>query len=181
MTGAVQEKMRAGYSTKAHAMMLAVNKWSALYLGVAIVFTGEIFRFVASPIFLWTNNATYTRVWYGIDEFSEILKALSQRLFTDYLYAHVNTQIRTVGELRTSKIWISWNLQNELKFIGDEDFVMYVNKPISSIKKLNRINCLQNRLFLECASFQSEVSQYRPLSIYKGYRLKESESLKSWK
>ena len=44
MTGASQEKMRAEFSTKAHAMMFAVNKWSAVYLGAAILFTGEIFR-----------------------------------------------------------------------------------------------------------------------------------------
>jgi len=57
LTGASQDKMRAEYSTKAHAMMASVNKWSTLYLGVAILFTGEIFSFISFcqryPYVLW--------------------------------------------------------------------------------------------------------------------------------
>lgn len=33
LTGASQDKMRNEFSTGAHSMMLAVNKWSMLYLG----------------------------------------------------------------------------------------------------------------------------------------------------
>ena len=34
MTGASQDRMRADYQTHAHHMMLAVNKWSIIILGV---------------------------------------------------------------------------------------------------------------------------------------------------
>lgn len=57
LTGASQDKMRAEFSTKAYSMMLSVNKWSSLYLGVAVLFTGEIFSFVSFckryPYVLW--------------------------------------------------------------------------------------------------------------------------------
>jgi len=57
LTGASQDKMRSEYQTKAHQMMLAINLWSMLYLGVSIVATGEIFQFVTFcgnyPHVLW--------------------------------------------------------------------------------------------------------------------------------
>lgn len=57
LTGASQDKMRAEYTTKAYPMMLAVNKWSACFLGVGVLFTGEVFRFLAFveryPFVLW--------------------------------------------------------------------------------------------------------------------------------
>ncbi|XP_057294160.1 solute carrier family 35 member B1-like [Hydractinia symbiolongicarpus] len=57
MTGASQERMRVEYKTQAHAMMYSVNKWSLFLLGTAIIFTGELFQFVAFcgryPYVLW--------------------------------------------------------------------------------------------------------------------------------
>lgn len=57
LTGASQDKMRNEFSTGAHSMMLAVNKWSMLYLGAGILFTGEIFSFIAFvqryPYVIW--------------------------------------------------------------------------------------------------------------------------------
>ena len=47
LTGAVQERMKAEYQTKSGHMMQAMNKWSILYLGVALTFTGEIWEFIA--------------------------------------------------------------------------------------------------------------------------------------
>lgn len=47
LTGAVQERMRSESCTEAHHMMFAVNRWSILYLGVAIAFTGEAIMFLA--------------------------------------------------------------------------------------------------------------------------------------
>lgn len=42
LTGAVQERMKAEHATKSGHMMVAMNKWSILYLGAALTFTGEI-------------------------------------------------------------------------------------------------------------------------------------------
>ena len=47
LTGAVQERMKSEYQTKSGHMMQAMNKWSILYLGVALTFTGEIWEFIA--------------------------------------------------------------------------------------------------------------------------------------
>ncbi|XP_067005998.1 solute carrier family 35 member B1 [Anabrus simplex] len=46
LTGAIQERMRAEHQTKSGHMMINMNLWSMLYLGVAIVATGEVFMFV---------------------------------------------------------------------------------------------------------------------------------------
>ena len=57
LTGASQDKMRAEYKTQSHPMMLNVNKWSVVILGLAIVCTGEIFSFLAFcgryPYVIW--------------------------------------------------------------------------------------------------------------------------------
>ncbi|XP_069671309.1 solute carrier family 35 member B1 [Periplaneta americana] len=41
LTGAIQERMRSEYQTKSGHMMLSMNFWSIIYLGVAILVTGE--------------------------------------------------------------------------------------------------------------------------------------------
>ena len=48
MTGAIQERMRAGKQVKASSghMMLNMNLWSTLYLTVAVFLTSEIWHFV---------------------------------------------------------------------------------------------------------------------------------------
>lgn len=45
LTGAVQERMKSGYNTKGGHMMKAMNMWSILFLGIALVATGEMFEF----------------------------------------------------------------------------------------------------------------------------------------
>ncbi len=47
LTGAVQERMKSEYATKSGHMMLAINKWSIGYLGVALAATGEIWQFAS--------------------------------------------------------------------------------------------------------------------------------------
>jgi len=47
VTGAIQEKMRAESATKPYPMMLKMNLWSILVLGLAVFITGEIFQFVS--------------------------------------------------------------------------------------------------------------------------------------
>ncbi|PZQ46208.1 MAG: hypothetical protein DI551_05510 [Micavibrio aeruginosavorus] len=47
LTGAVQERMRAATAPSAEHMMLAMNWWSTIILGVGVVLTGEIWEFVA--------------------------------------------------------------------------------------------------------------------------------------
>lgn len=46
ITGAIQERMRSEYKTKSGHMMLSMNLWSTIYLGVAIIITGEGLMFV---------------------------------------------------------------------------------------------------------------------------------------
>jgi len=57
LTGAVQERMKAEYSTKSGHMMKAMNLWSMAYLGLALIVTGEgwqFFSFVSRhPSVLW--------------------------------------------------------------------------------------------------------------------------------
>lgn len=47
LTGAIQERMRAAAKPSAQHMMLAMNYWSSLMLGTALVLTGEGKSFVA--------------------------------------------------------------------------------------------------------------------------------------
>lgn len=57
ITGAVQERMRAEYKTKSLHMMSSINKWSILFLGIAIIYTGEILDFLSfvqrHPSIIW--------------------------------------------------------------------------------------------------------------------------------
>jgi UDP-galactose transporter B1 len=46
LTGAVQERMKSEHQTKSGHMMRAMNKWSILYLGIALVGSGELWDFV---------------------------------------------------------------------------------------------------------------------------------------
>ncbi|XP_023724167.1 solute carrier family 35 member B1 [Cryptotermes secundus] len=46
LTGAIQERMRSEYKTKSGHMMLNMNLWSIIYLGVAIIVSGEGLVFV---------------------------------------------------------------------------------------------------------------------------------------
>lgn len=46
LTGAIQERMRAAYSPTAKHMMLSMNGWSSVLVGIALVFSGEIFEFI---------------------------------------------------------------------------------------------------------------------------------------
>lgn len=57
LTGAIQERMRSEYKTKSGHMMLSMNYWSTIYLGVAIIVTGEGLMFVnfvqRHPSLMW--------------------------------------------------------------------------------------------------------------------------------
>jgi len=46
MTGAVQERARSENRTQAYHMMINMNIWAVLYLGVALLVTGEGYNFV---------------------------------------------------------------------------------------------------------------------------------------
>ena len=46
LTGAVQERMKAGHNTKSSHMMSAMNMWSILFLGAALFVTGEMLEFI---------------------------------------------------------------------------------------------------------------------------------------
>lgn len=58
LTGAIQERMRAASRPSGQQMMLAMNGWSTVILGVALLGSGELFQFFAFsakyPI-LWVN------------------------------------------------------------------------------------------------------------------------------
>lgn len=57
LTGAVQERMKSEHKTKSGHMMTAMNMWSIVFLGGALLATGELFEFVAfvgrHPDILW--------------------------------------------------------------------------------------------------------------------------------
>ena len=46
MTGAIQERMKAEFSSKSGHMMLNMNLWSTLFLTVAVFATNEIWHFI---------------------------------------------------------------------------------------------------------------------------------------
>ncbi|XP_074652578.1 solute carrier family 35 member B1-like [Tubulanus polymorphus] len=47
LTGAIQDKARSLYSVQPHNMMLHMNLWSVLFLGILSLVTGEMFPFLA--------------------------------------------------------------------------------------------------------------------------------------
>ncbi|XP_046397096.1 solute carrier family 35 member B1 homolog [Ischnura elegans] len=47
LTGAVQERMKAEHETRSGHMMLQMNKWSCLFVGIPVVLTGEVVKFSA--------------------------------------------------------------------------------------------------------------------------------------
>jgi len=57
LTGAVQERMKSEHKTKSGHMMTAMNMWSILILGIALVATGELLEFLKfvqrHPDVLW--------------------------------------------------------------------------------------------------------------------------------
>lgn len=57
LTAAIQERMRGEYQTKSGHMMLNMNLWSIMFLCVAILCTGEIFKFInfvqRHPSIIW--------------------------------------------------------------------------------------------------------------------------------
>jgi len=57
LTGAVQERMKTEYKTKSGHMMMAMNKWSIMYLGVGLALTGEGLEFIGfikrHPSVIW--------------------------------------------------------------------------------------------------------------------------------
>lgn len=46
LTGVAQDHMRARFQTSAYHMMLNINMWSTLVLGLAVLWTGEVWEFV---------------------------------------------------------------------------------------------------------------------------------------
>ncbi|XP_072173429.1 solute carrier family 35 member B1-like [Diadema setosum] len=64
LTGAIQEKMRGRFQTKPHPMMFNMNMWSILYLGIAIVVTGEVFEFI--PFFFRHPSVLLDIVFFGL-------------------------------------------------------------------------------------------------------------------
>ncbi|TRY96546.1 hypothetical protein DNTS_004710 [Danionella cerebrum] len=64
LTGVVQDHMRGRYQTGANHMMLHVNVWSTLVLGIAVLWSGEVWEFLA-----FTErypNIVYNILWFGI-------------------------------------------------------------------------------------------------------------------
>ena len=61
LTGAVQERMKREHQTKSGHMMTAMNMWSILMLGAALVATGEMFEFFhfvqKHPDILWQMSS----------------------------------------------------------------------------------------------------------------------------
>ena len=57
ITAVAQERMKAQYNTKSVHMMKAMNKWSIIYLGIGLLWSGELWNFVAfverHPTILW--------------------------------------------------------------------------------------------------------------------------------
>ncbi|PWA17778.1 hypothetical protein CCH79_00008333, partial [Gambusia affinis] len=47
LTGVAQDHMRARFQTGANHMMLNINMWSTLILGLAVFWTGEVWRFLS--------------------------------------------------------------------------------------------------------------------------------------
>lgn len=69
-TGAIQERMRSDHQTQSGHMMLRMNLWSVLFLGAALIFTNELWKFMEFV-------GRYPFVIYNILLFS-ILSALGQ-------------------------------------------------------------------------------------------------------
>lgn len=57
ISAAIQERMRTEYMTKSLHMMSGINKWSVVFLGVGLAYTGEIVNFIKfvnrHPDVLW--------------------------------------------------------------------------------------------------------------------------------
>merc|ERR1712179_570704 len=57
LTGAVQERMKTEHQTKSGHMMMSMNKWSIMYLGITLSITGEGLEFISfisrHPSIIW--------------------------------------------------------------------------------------------------------------------------------
>ena len=57
LTGAVQERMKTDHKTKSGHMMMSMNKWSIVYLGITLSITGEGLEFISfinkHPAIIW--------------------------------------------------------------------------------------------------------------------------------
>lgn len=57
LTGAIQDKMNGSSKPEPHSMMYNMNKWSCLYLFVAVIVTGEVIEFMIFvqrfPFVIW--------------------------------------------------------------------------------------------------------------------------------
>ena len=57
LTGAVQERMKTEHKTKSGHMMMSMNKWSIMYLGITLSITGEGLEFISfinrHPAIIW--------------------------------------------------------------------------------------------------------------------------------
>lgn len=57
LTGVVEERMKTEYTTKSGHMMVAMNKWSIMYLGIGLAITGEELQFIGflqrHPSVIW--------------------------------------------------------------------------------------------------------------------------------
>lgn len=57
LTGAIQDRMRASSRPSAQQMMLAMNGWSTVIVGPALIITGELFEFIGFtskyPFLIW--------------------------------------------------------------------------------------------------------------------------------
>ncbi|GLH11441.1 hypothetical protein R5R35_002159 [Gryllus longicercus] len=57
LTAAIQERMKSEFQTKSGHMMLSMNLWSILFLGIAVLSTGELFTFISfiqrHPSIIW--------------------------------------------------------------------------------------------------------------------------------
>jgi len=69
-TGAIQERMRSEYQSQSGHMMLKMNLWSTLFLGIALIVTSELWLFLDFV-------ARFPYVIYYITSFS-VLSALGQ-------------------------------------------------------------------------------------------------------
>ncbi|XP_033341304.1 solute carrier family 35 member B1 homolog meigo [Megalopta genalis] len=63
LTSAVQERMRGEHKTKSGHMMLNMNKWAAVFSGIVIMISGELFEFIQFlqrfPYIIW-HIATFS-------------------------------------------------------------------------------------------------------------------------
>jgi hypothetical protein len=69
--------MKAGHSTKSLAMMVEMNKWSIIYLGLVLTGTGELWQFSAfvqrHPDIIWQLTSVSVASALGQVQLLEVL------------------------------------------------------------------------------------------------------------